>query len=249
MDWKGYDEGAVCFFYNKGGRRFVTVKAVLFDLFETLISEYEDGVRKVSRTERKEETLLGISLDVYRAEWSKRRDKRMTGVYADYAAVVRDIMVSQGLSWEERAVAELYANRIEEKKAAFTGKYSEVIAMLRALKERGVRLGLISNCTEEEVRGWQRSEFAPLFDEVLFSYEAGCAKPDEAVYRRACLNLGVLPQEALFIGDGGSDELSGAVRAGLTACQAVWFVPSYISDRITGFEKLQHPREVLSKLG
>jgi len=43
------------------------------------------------------------------------------------------------------------------------------------------------------------------------------------IYSEGLRRVGVDPAEALFVGDGGDDELLGAERAGLRAAQATWF--------------------------
>ena len=42
-------------------------------------------------------------------------------------------------------------------------------------------------------------------------------KPDPRIYLLACDRLAVEPQACLFVGDGGSRELSGAENAGMNA--------------------------------
>jgi putative hydrolase of the HAD superfamily len=96
--------------------------------------------------------------------------------------------------------------------------------MLHWLRQRGLRVGVVSNCTVEEVAAWADSQLAPLVDCTVWSYRAGVAKPHPRIYRLACEQLGVEPAEAIFIGDGGSDELAGAARAGMRSYQAYWFL-------------------------
>lgn len=42
-------------------------------------------------------------------------------------------------------------------------------------------------------------------------------KPDPRIYHLACSRLEVLPQQCLYVGDGGSQELTGASRVGMHA--------------------------------
>jgi putative hydrolase of the HAD superfamily len=42
-------------------------------------------------------------------------------------------------------------------------------------------------------------------------------KPDPRIYRLALDQLGVEPEQAVFVGDGANDELAGAERVGMTA--------------------------------
>lgn len=46
--------------------------------------------------------------------------------------------------------------------------------------------------------------------------------PDEGVFEFACRRLDVRPSEAVFVGDGGANELYGATQAGLAAYWCTW---------------------------
>lgn len=218
-------------------------KAVLFDLFETLVTEFADGKRRSGRN-YDYIGLLGLPNDVFKQEWGSRSRERMTGAFADYPAVVRDILDKRLLPYNDDSVTQLYQERIKEKKLPFETIDPKVLELLSDLKRKGYRLGLVSNCTEEEVRAWPDSPLAPFFDDVLFSYDVGMAKPDSRLYRLACERLGVLPAETAFVGDGGSSELEGAHQAGLTPYHAVWFNPYVRSE----FPVCASPLELKSRL-
>ncbi|MDF2721228.1 MAG: hypothetical protein K0Q59_903 [Paenibacillus sp.] len=223
-------------------------KAVLFDLFETLISEYADGVRKAPRSTHSVAERLGLEHDAYRKEWSVSHNKRMTGELGDFRLTLKSIAEKCGKTANDSALQTLYEERLAEKAAAFRDNDAEVVVMLQRLKEQGLKIGLISNCTEEEVRGWDGCGLGEWFDDVIFSYQVGLAKPDTAIYKLACERLGVQPEQCMFIGDGGSNELNGAETAGMRACHAVWQLPLSMRDRITGFPKLARPLETLDAL-
>ena len=78
-------------------------------------------------------------------------------------------------------------------------------------------MGLISNCAEEVSVLWSSTPFAPLVDTAVLSYNVRLAKPDPRIYAMAAEGLGVAAEECLYVGDGTSNELSGAQRAGMTA--------------------------------
>jgi putative hydrolase of the HAD superfamily len=90
----------------------------------------------------------------------------------------------------------------------------ETIAELRA---RGIRIGLITICSDDVVGLWPETAFHGLFDAEVFSCSVGLRKPDPRIYQLACEQLGVEPSEVLFVGDGANDELAGAERVGMTA--------------------------------
>ena len=88
---------------------------------------------------------------------------------------------------------------------------------ISALRERGVKTGLITVCSEDVPKLWTETPFHGLFDSEVFSASVGLRKPDPRIYRLALDELGVEPEEAMFVGDGANDELGGAERVGMTA--------------------------------
>lgn len=60
------------------------------------------------------------------------------------------------------------------------------------------------------------------FETVSFSCVTGHRKPEPEAYLIAVNALGIGPQECLYVGDGGSHELTGAERLGI---QAIRFEP------------------------
>jgi HAD superfamily hydrolase (TIGR01549 family) len=198
------------------------IQAVVFDLYETLITEYDPDFRRgPSPAER-----LGIPSEVFERAWQSYARIRMTRS-VDYRDLLRDVCQVAGLVVDaavEEVIDGLYRERLAAKETPFLKVERPVLDGLRRLRATGLRLGLLSNCSVEEVAAWPRSELAPLFDDVVFSYSVGHAKPDRAIYAIACERLGLLPQHCAFVGDGGSDELLGAARAGMRPYCARWFL-------------------------
>jgi putative hydrolase of the HAD superfamily len=221
----------------------MTIKAVFFDLFETLVTEFSGGER-IAKPSYDFLEWLGIPNDEFKQEWSLRVQDRMMGRFEDYPSVLRDILAKRGLPIDEEKIEILHRQRVEEKAIPFKRIDPRIPDMLAHLKTRGIKLGLISNASAEEVVHWHDSELAPFFDDVLFSYEAGFAKPDERLFRLACERLNVDPAEALFVGDGGSDELAGAYRTGLHPVHAVWFHSRMDSP----FEKVADPLMIMNMI-
>lgn len=144
------------------------------------------------------------------------------------ACVAAGVVVGEAI---EEIIQTLYAERLAAKAKPLLEVEAPVVEMLGRLKAMDLKLGLVSNCSIEEVAAWHESPLAGLFDEIVFSYEAGCAKPDCEIYLRACQRLGVLPADTIFVGDGGSDELSGAAAVGMTPYCARWFLDRWPSWR------------------
>jgi putative hydrolase of the HAD superfamily len=96
---------------------------------------------------------------------------------------------------------------------------NEAVPVLRALHGAGVRTAVVSDCGYELPLFFPALPIARLVDSAVFSVRVGHCKPHPAMYLTACRRLGVEPSECLFVGDGGSQELSGARWVGMVAVQ------------------------------
>lgn len=227
--------------------------AVIFDLFETLITEYDADWRPGQTTESR----LGIPSETYSTVWRSWYQARMTTV-VDYRDVLRDVCTRAGVPigpGTAATIETLYAERLALKARPLLTVDLRVINLLMQLRNQGLKLGVLSNCAVEEVAGWPDSALAPLFDDVVFSYQVGSVKPDPRIYRRVCDGLGVAADRVIFVGDGGSDELAGARSAGMTAYCARWFLDQWPAehrdrraDRRQGFPALLSPEDLLAEI-
>jgi putative hydrolase of the HAD superfamily len=184
------------------------VRAVIFDLWETLI----DWPREES--EAHYEALaeaFGVAPDRFRDVWIGSRASRETGSRADAVRAA-----SATLEVDEVDVDAVVALRREFSRSSILPRPG-VVETLKELRTRGYRIGLISVCSEDVPDVWPETELEGLFDATVFSCSVGLAKPDRRIYELACEQLGVEPEDAVFVGDGANDELSGAERAGLKA--------------------------------
>ena len=101
-----------------------------------------------------------------------------------------------------------------------------VLHALQLLRERGIRLALISNASSSEVAAWPESPLSSLFEVATFSCHSGCMKPQVEIYSLTARQLQVQPQDCLFIGDGGSDEHHGAHAVGMKPVLVTHFINS-----------------------
>ena len=98
--------------------------------------------------------------------------------------------------------------------------------LLEALRERGLKLGLVSNAFDP---GWllhrdlEHMGLAERLDFSVFSSEVGMRKPHPAIFERALEALGVEPEQALFVGDRLFEDIRGAAELGMTTVQALWY--------------------------
>jgi putative hydrolase of the HAD superfamily len=94
-----------------------------------------------------------------------------------------------------------------------------MLAWTAALQDAGFATAILSNMPFE-IDHYMRQEFGWLahFTHLTFSCEHGIAKPDPAIYTFTCEQLGVLPEETLFVDDK-QVNVEAAERLGLHAIQ------------------------------
>jgi putative hydrolase of the HAD superfamily len=187
----------------------VTYRAVVFDLWQTLVPWPSESARALYGQMA---DAVGAPREQFTEVWFSGRTGRETGPLADSVRWVFDqleldadpqVIIGLRRDWTRRALI----------------PRPDAIPTLADLRGRGLKLGLITVCSQDVAELWETSPFRGLFDATVFSCEVGVSKPDPRIYELCCERLGVRPSETLFVGDGANDELPGAERVGMTAVQ------------------------------
>ena len=90
--------------------------------------------------------------------------------------------------------------------------------VLRILRERGVRISVVTNGWEEaQTRTLAACGLTGLVDDVIVSQSVGLSKPDPQIYRLALARLGVEAGDAWFVGDSPRNDVWGPQQVGLRA--------------------------------
>ena len=201
-------------------------RAVIFDLYETLITENHPEFHvDVPPHER-----LGLTQEDFDRERAARYHARMTGKLHDYSSLLQEICRACKVVPPEDEISLMQAERLAAKARPFERINPRIIEMLQTLKRTGYHIGVISNCTYDEIASWESSLLSTQIDVPIFSCIEGMAKPDPEIYKSACDRLKVDNNTAVFVGDGGSDELNGAAAAGLKPIWATWFIEAWHWD-------------------
>jgi putative hydrolase of the HAD superfamily len=183
------------------------LRAVIFDLWNTIAEWPHERWEEVRHrlAER-----LGLAPEEFDTRWySELATLRETRPFADVLAQ---------LDVTPEGAEEVVSLRREVTRQGLV-PVPGAVDTITALRERGLKIGLITVCSEDVPLLWEETSFHGLFDVEVFSATCGLRKPDPRIYRLALDRLGVEPEEALFVGDGANDELPGAERAGMTALQ------------------------------
>ena len=172
------------------------IEWIFFDLGSTLVDETEVYAKRFL------ETVIGSDISVSQL----------------HETAVR--FWTQGLDGYPEAVAYYHLS-----KAPWRSEYERLFAgcaaVLRTLRDRGYRLGVIANQvpgTVERLRNWDILQF---FDVIAPSAELGVAKPDPAIFLWALQKAGCKPCNAVMIGDRIDNDVLPAKALGMKAVRVL----------------------------
>ncbi len=199
---------------------------LFFDLFNTLLS-VGDVPEHIGRFTA---DVLGLDHEV----WNKAcfsSDHEITKP-TEHEQIIRILAHSIDGAISDQVIMDATEHRQRRFDYALSHVQDDIIDSLVGLRQSGLKLCLISNASTAEVSAWGNSPLAKLFDHVVFSCECGYKKPDWDIYQYALQCCEVLHSRAVFIGDGGSNELLGANNAGLTTVLTRQFSKSHRLDKV-----------------
>jgi len=195
-------------------------EAVLFDAGDTLIRLSGSGETLLHRAA----AALGadpLDPDEAAQVWRRVLDRGST---ADELAKGRDLSNARHHEvWTalyDAAGCERLAPGLSEKLYALTVSaesweaFPDARPTLAALRDRGLRIGIVSDTGFDLRPALDRLELTPYVDTVVMSYEYGVCKPAAKPFLTACNQLQVAPERTLMVGDNPLTD-SGAVAAGM----------------------------------
>lgn len=212
------------------------LRAVLFDLWDTLISDAHhrrepmrlrlEAVQAVLREGgvEVEDHVLRQAFRETMAELSELHERALDISSEDQ---IRLFLARLGRPLGEAVSGDLFRRVC----SAYTGVILKVppivldgaAGVLRELKEHGLRLGLVSNTGTtpgSTLRDVLRGEgLLDYFDAFSFSDEVGMCKPAPGMFLDTLAKLKVQPGEAVFVGDKPVLDVEGPQRSGLAAVQ------------------------------
>ena len=192
----------------------MTTRAVVFDFYGTLAPGRSVAAQRTARTAQAE--ALGVDPAHFDDELTATVDERFRGAGADVAGSLRWLAHRLGADPSASAVSAAAAVRLAGERA-FGEPRPEAVAVLSALRERGLRIGVVSDCSAELPVYFPQLPIAPLVDAAVFSFVTGHRKPEPENYLACCAELDVEPGDCVYVGDGGSNELVGARAVGMRA--------------------------------
>jgi len=96
--------------------------------------------------------------------------------------------------------------------------FAGVPPVLEALRAQGLRLGVLTNGSQDQqIEKLRRIGLIDAIDVICTAEELGVWKPDPRAFEEFTRRLGVLPSECLFVGDHPEQHVAGAIAAGMPA--------------------------------
>lgn len=204
------------------------MKAVLFDLFETLILTGDDEAYYPASLRSLHKTLAenGIATDyetftkayfAVRDQLYTRTNQTLEEPHFNNRIIQTLETLGINLKPESQEIAKA-TQAFADTFLQFAQLDPQAIPVLTALKGK-YKLGIISNFAIPEAV-WKlldKLDIRSYFDTIIISGEINRRKPSEEVFQKALLMLNLQPSEAVFVGDTLNVDVKGAQQAGMKA--------------------------------
>ena len=204
----------------------MAIRGILFDLDFTLVDN-DVGWRRLwpAVAERFAARYPGFDPEEFESrsyEFADGHYQLLLRGEIDYDTYRRDY-VRHGLEPWGELDDELYAaySDARTRSVDLIELFEDALVTVRALRSRGVKIGILTNGPSElQRRKLRLIGIEHEVDAVAISEEIGVSKPDPEAYERAVAMLELRANEVAMVGDHVVNDVAGALAAGLAA--AVW---------------------------
>lgn len=223
--------------YTKTGQQGGhAVKAVIFDLDGTLLYTLQDladavnyALRKHAMPERTLEEVRkfvgnGVELLMIRAIPDGRENPEFEETFADFKAY--------------------YGDHCKD----HTAPYPDVLVLMKELQARGIKMAIVSNKIDFAVKELDRDFFSGLTQAAIGEMEGVKRKPAPDTVLKAMQELGVTPEESIYVGDSDVD-IATAANAHIPCVSVTWGFRDVEFLKEHGATTLiDHPLELLDQI-
>ncbi len=210
-------------------------QGVVFDLFHTLST-----LQHTKAPGKHSSELLGIVRQTWNEALFSKTDDRLRGKIKNPLAVISSIVEQIDLDFTVSNILlqEIADSRIRRFDHALKHPLPHILTTLKALKECGLKIGLVSNADFLEMPSFYTSPMNTYFDSVNFSCECGIVKPEKGIFLKCLQELKLNAEDCLYIGDGGNSELEVAKELGFSTVFTSEFIVDMWPDKIPSFHLL-----------
>lgn len=176
-------------------------KLVIFDLIDTLASSEKIVQADTLLVERMGAEMLDALIGNGIIDTEKTVEEVITRIKQNYTiSPEQEIYINDWLGSDEIILL------------------PETKETLNYLKEKGYKIGIISNSPPSQKRGGLQSvEIDEYFDLVLFSFDCGYRKPSREIYDLFLEKIDIAPEDTVMVGDSLKNDALGATNAGIDA--------------------------------
>lgn len=193
-----------------------SIQAITFDVGGTLIDPWP-SVGHVYAKAAEQHGVRGLSphalnasfLSAWQALGGQAESKE------DWATVVQATFDGLGPFPQPSVLFETLYARFAEPNAWRV--FDDVRPTLDALRNKNVRLGVLSNWDERLRPLLHGLGLADCFEVIVVSCEVGYRKPEPEIFRHTAQAFGLVPARMLHVGDSREHDVEGALRAGMQA--------------------------------
>ena len=232
------------------------IRAIAFDLFDTLVDQNHDRIPRVEIGGRRHspsvralhETLIASTgLDLSLLDYSALQSEIDRGLFRETLAVGLELPTDRrfeallsklGRRFDEALVRSLTAAHMAVlRDAVSVPEHHEAILASLAVD---YPLALCSNFSHSETARQilDEARFSTHFETLVISDEVGIRKPRAEIFSEVARRLGVPPREILHVGDNLEADVGGAAEAGM---RTVWLTRT-VADPEKALAEFDGPR-------
>jgi putative hydrolase of the HAD superfamily len=192
------------------------IKAVFLDVGGTLLRPHPSvGAIYAGVAARHGVTIAPDDVELrFKEIWKGQRDLRKPVDKNWWREVVTAVFARQHFENFGAFFDDVYA-AFEQKEAWCV--FDDVVPALEKLRERSVRVAVVSNWDSRLPALLEKLDLARYFERQFISFETGLVKPDPLFFKRALEQMELHSSEAIHVGDDPDEDIKGAEAAGIRA--------------------------------
>lgn len=210
-------------------------RAVLFDMWGTLLYEQygydtEEPLSFLNQLAEK----LDVSLAALKHACFLTAQDAYLG-RLDVMARMRCIVAHLGLSLTETTLRALSEFEMTYRDASVLF-YSTTLSTLREVRQRGYKIGLLTDCPWIFPPIVERLQLTRYVDAMALSCQEGMTKANPAFFLLLTEQLEVRPQACVYVGDGASHEMAMSKQLGMTPVVIEQIYAYCRTNRVEGYD-------------
>ncbi|MEO0291046.1 MAG: HAD family hydrolase [candidate division WOR-3 bacterium] len=205
------------------------IKAITFDYWDTLVPIDEEKIKKM-REERAKEVVRFLKekgydfsyeevKEISSKVWELYRVNPINNKEVTLNIMVEEILKNLKIRKRKKMVESLVKIYEEYLYKAGLSVDKDVIEVIKILKEKGFKLGIVSNTPggNVEKKILEDTGISSFFDIMLFSSFEGVRKPHPEIFMKVINFFKIKPEELLHIGDTPELDIEGPLKIGAKA--------------------------------